>query len=78
MEDVPISQVPAPDTPGTKSLVDVHISKPRLKPPDPNANEVAPRQTPGDTIIMTGGGGCDEDSNNRFKQFVLMLTYPPF
>ncbi len=40
--DVPISHVPANDTPGTKTLVDVRISKPRLKPPDPNAYEVAP------------------------------------
>ncbi len=36
---------PANDTPGTKSLVDVHISKPRLKPTDPYAFEVAPRQS---------------------------------
>ncbi len=43
VEDVPISQVPANDTPGTKIFVDVHISKPRLKPPDPNACEVAPK-----------------------------------
>ncbi len=42
VEDVPISQVPANDTQGTKAFVDVHISKPRLKPPDPNAYEVAP------------------------------------
>ncbi len=42
VEDVPISQVSANDTPGTKTFVDVHISKPRLKPPDPNAYEVAP------------------------------------
>ncbi len=40
---VPISQVPATDTPGTKTFVDDHISKPRMKPPDPNAYEVAPR-----------------------------------
>ncbi len=43
VEDAPIAQVPANDTPGTKTFVDVHISKPRLKPPDPNAYEVAPR-----------------------------------
>ncbi len=42
VEDVPISQVLANDTPDTKTFVDVHISKPRLKPPDPNAYEVAP------------------------------------
>ncbi len=42
VEDVPMSQVPTNDTPGTKTFVDVHISKPRLKPPDPNAYEVAP------------------------------------
>ncbi len=42
VDDVPISQVPANDTPDTKTFVDVHISKPRLKPPDPNAYEVAP------------------------------------
>ncbi len=40
-EDVPIAQVPTNDTPGTKTFVDVHISK----PPDPNANEVAPRRS---------------------------------
>ncbi len=43
VEDVPTFQVPANDIPGTKSLVDAHISKPRLKPPDPSAYEVAPR-----------------------------------
>ncbi len=37
MEDVSISQVPANDTPGTKAFVDAHISKPSLKPQDPNA-----------------------------------------
>ncbi len=42
VEDVPISQVPANDTPGTKTFVDVHFLKPRFKPPDPNAYEVAP------------------------------------
>ncbi len=42
VEDVPISQVPASVTPGTKTFADVHFSKPRLKPPDPNAYEVAP------------------------------------
>ncbi len=35
---VSISQVP-----GATSLVDIHISQARLKPPDPNAYEVAPR-----------------------------------
>ncbi len=39
----PISQVPATDTPGTKTFVDVNISKPRMKPPDLNAYELAPR-----------------------------------
>ncbi len=43
VEDIPISQVSANDTSGTKPLVDVHTSKPRLKPRDPNANEVALR-----------------------------------
>ncbi len=42
VEDVPISQVPTNDTPDTKSLVDVHISKPRLKPPGPDDYKVAP------------------------------------
>ncbi len=45
VEDVPISQVPENDTPGTKSMVDVHISKPRLKPNEPNAYKVAPRRS---------------------------------
>ncbi len=39
VDEVPTSQVPTNDIPGTKTFVDVHISKPRLKPPDPNANE---------------------------------------
>ncbi len=37
-----MSKVPASDTPGTKTFVDVHIWKPRLKPPDRNTYEVAP------------------------------------
>ncbi len=33
-EDVLISQAPANDTLGARSMVDVHISLSRLKPPD--------------------------------------------
>ncbi len=45
IERVPISQVLANDIPGRKTLVDVHISKLRLNPPDLNANQVAPRRS---------------------------------
>ncbi len=45
VEDAPISQMPGNDTPGTKTFIYVHISKSRLKPPDPNANQTAPRRS---------------------------------
>ncbi len=44
VEDVPVSQVPANDIPGARSLVDVHTSQPRLGSPDPIAFDVTPRQ----------------------------------
>ncbi len=40
VEDVSISKVPVDDIPEAGSLVDVHISHLRLKPPDPNVYEV--------------------------------------
>ncbi len=42
---VPISQPTTNATPGSRSLAEVPISQPCSKPPDPKANEVAPRRS---------------------------------
>ncbi len=42
---VPISQPTTNATPGSTSLAEVSVSQPWSKPPDPKANEVAPRRS---------------------------------